>query len=185
MKKIASAIIIILFIITKIEAQEVITQHFMQYNPYSTTENPANFTPLKGYFGFPGLSNFDLAITNTGFKYNKLFKTDSQGFPTTVTANKFVNSLTKYGNWLNMNLNEEILGFGFRAKRLFFSFSYRMRVDEYFRYSKDLFALPINGNMSYTGEDNPADIDLNLNFTAYQEFSLGIQAEITKRVSIE
>lgn len=184
MKKIASAIIIILFIITKIEAQEVITQHFMQYNPYSTTENPANFTPLKGYFGFPGLSNFDLAITNTGFKYNKLFKTDSQGYPTTVTANKFVNSLSKYGNWLNMNLNEEILGFGFRAKRLFFSFSYRIRVDEYFRYSKDLFALPVNGNMSYTGADNPADIDLNLNFTAYQEFSLGIQAEITKRVSI-
>jgi hypothetical protein len=184
MKKITLLIIISLFCIAQLEAQEGITQHFMQYNPYSNIENPANFTPINGYFSFPGLSNFNLSLTNTGFKYNKLFKTDSIGRPTTVTADKFVNSLSKYGNWLNLNLDEEILGFGFRVKRLFFSFSYRVKMDEYFRYSKDLFALPLNGNMSYTGENNPADIDLNLSMTAYQEFSLGVQAEITKRLSI-
>lgn len=187
MKKIYSVLFCFISIFSGLQntnAQKGITAHFMQYNPYSNYENPALFTPLKGYVSFPFFSNMNISLINTGLRYNKLFQTDSENRPTTVTANTFVNSLSKYGNWLNLSLDEEILGFGFRAKRLFFSFSYRIKMDEYFRYSKDLFALPIMGNMNYVGNDNPADIDLNFSLRAYQEFSFGVQAEITKRLYI-
>lgn len=163
-------------------AQEGNTQNYMRFNPYSNSSNPAHFTPYNGYFGFPALSNFNLSLTNTAFRYRKLFATDSRGYPVTLTADKFVNSLKKNGNWLNIHLNEEILGFGFRIDRLFFSVSFKTKIDGYLRFSKDLFAFPIKGNMLYLGENNPADISIDASVNAYQELSLGIQAEVTPRL---
>jgi hypothetical protein len=152
----------------------------MMGNPYYSSINPAAFTPYKGYFSIPCIGNLNVEFTNTAFRYHKLFKTDKEGYPTAITINQFVESLHQKQNWLNLSVNEEILGFGFRIKFLFFAFSYRMKMDGYFQFSKDLFGLPILGNMNYV--ENPADIDLNLNANVYQEFSLSVQAQIGKRL---
>ncbi len=120
MKKIYITLFIILFTAI-LNAQTDITTHFMRSNPYSNSENPASYLPIKGYVGIPGIGNLNINFFNTAFHYNSLFKTDLDGYPITVTLDKFVDKLHKTENWLNFSLNEEILGFGFRSKNLFFS----------------------------------------------------------------
>ncbi|MEG2071198.1 MAG: DUF5723 family protein, partial [Bacteroidales bacterium] len=113
-----------------------------------------------------------------------MFSRNKDGYPTTMTADKLVSKLSKNGNWLSSSVNEEILGFGFRVNRSFFTFSYRLRMDEYFRFSKDVLALPILGNMNYLGEDHPANLNVRMNMNAYQEISVGAQIEVNKRLYI-
>ena len=167
-----------------LNAQTDVTTHFMRSNPYSNYENPASYLPFKGYVGFPCVGNLNVNLSNTAFHYNNILKRDSEGYPVSVTLDKFIDKLHKTENWLNLSLNEEILGFGFRTKGLFFSFSYRVKIEEYFKFSKAIFELPIKGNMNFLGEDNPANLNANLSLNAYQEFSLGVQAEIGKRIYI-
>jgi len=183
MKKIYTTIIIS-FITLCSFGQIGTPQNFMKSNPYFNTDNPAHFTPYNGYFGLPGLSNLNLSFTNTAFTYKNIFVTDTEGYPTSISLNKFVDKLRQNNNRLNFNLSEEILGFGFRTNNLFFSFAYRVKADMFFSFSKDLFAFPLKGNMNYLGEDNKADINLKANANAYQEISLGVQMEVTKRLSI-
>ena len=183
MKQIYTAFFVMLFTIS-LNAQTDITTYFMRSNPYSNHENPASHIPFKGYFGIPAIGNLNINFTNTAFHYNNMFRRNAEGFPEEFTVDKFVNKLHKTENWLNLSLNEEILGFGFRAKFLFFSFSCRTKVEQYLKFSKGIFELPLKGNMNFLGENNPANMDLNISLNAYQEISLGVQAEIGKRLYI-
>lgn len=165
-------------------AQHVMTQNFMRYNPYFNSDNPAHHTPYNGYFGMPALSNLNLSVTNTSFHYKNIFKQDSEGYPVSINADRFINSLSKNNNWLNVSLNEEILGFGFRAGKAFITFSTRTRIDQYFKFSKDLITLPLKGNMAFTGDNNYANPSLNVTLDAYQEFGVGVQVAITDKLYI-
>ncbi|MDL2309097.1 DUF5723 family protein [Bacteroidales bacterium OttesenSCG-928-B11] len=165
-------------------AQNVMTQNFMRYNPYFNSDNPAHHTPYKGYIGMPAVSNLNLSFSNTSLHYDKLLRTDSEGYPVSIDADKFIKKLSKQNNWLNLSLNEEILGFGFRAKSAFITFSTRTRMNQYFKFSEDLFAFPLKGNMAFTGDDNYANPSANITLDAYQEFALGVQVAITDKLYI-
>lgn len=183
MKKI---ILLITFIATaaSLTAQDGITLHFMRLNPYSAYSSPSAHLQYRGYIGIPAISNINVALTNTSIHYKTLFGTNSAGTVTTLKLNDFVDQLAPNGNVLSTNLAMNIIDFGFRTKYVRFAFSYRIRMDEFFGYNKDLFALPIHGNMSYLGESNPAKPELQLNLTLYQEIALGMQAEIQDRFYI-
>lgn len=164
-------------------AQDGITLHFMRLNPYSQYSNPSAFLPYKGHIGIPAISNINVAVTNNSIHYKSLFG-ENNGTINTLKLNTFANQLSKNGNMLNTNVGLNIIDFGFRVKKLYFSFSYRIRVDEYFNFNRDLFVMPIHGNMYYANQGIPAKPKLSLNLNAYQEISLGIQAEITDRIYI-
>lgn len=165
-------------------AQDGTTLHFMRLNPYSNFSNPSSFLQYKGYVGVPGISNINIAATNTGFHYNTLFGTNSEGPVTTIKLNDFVDKLSTKGNYLNTNLALNIIDFGFRTKHLMVSFSYRIRVDEFFSYNKDLFALPVHGNLKFVGEENAAKPNFSFSLNAYQEFGIGFQAQVSPHVYI-
>ena len=165
-------------------AQDGITLHFMRLNPYSQYSNPSAFLPYKGHVGIPGVSNVNVSIFNNSIHYNTLFGCNSEGTINTLKLNTFADQLSNNGNMLNTNVGLNIIDFGFRVKKLYFSFSCRTRVDEYFTFNKDLFALPIHGNMYYANQGKSATPALNLSLNAYQEISLGIQAEVTDRIYI-
>ncbi|MDR3047019.1 MAG: DUF5723 family protein [Bacteroidales bacterium] len=167
-----------------LSAQSGLTTHFLGRNPYANIENPALNLDMKGYFGFPAFSNFNLTLTNTAFHYKNLFDLDKEGYPTLVKPNKFVDKLSQNNNWLNFSLNEEILGFGFRTNFLFFSLSYRLKLETFTNFSKDIFGFFVYGNMHYSGADNPARMKANLSLNLYQEVSLNVQATIGKRLFI-
>lgn len=182
MKRILLSILVLCSL--NIFAQDGTTLHFMRLNPYSNFSNPSSFLQYKGYVGVPAISNINVAATNTGFHYNTLFGTNSEGTITTIKLNDFVKKLSKKGNYLNSNIALNIIDFGFRTKHLMVSFSYRLRFDEYFSYSQDLFALPTYGNMHFVGENNAAKPSFNLCINTYQEFAIGFQTEITPHVYI-
>lgn len=181
-KLILFASIIIAF--TSLSAQDGITLHFMRLNPYSTYTSPSAHLQYKGYIGIPGISNINVGFINTGLKYNSIFETNANGEITTINLKNVANNLSPKNNILGTNISLNIIDFGFKTEPIRFSFSYRIRFDGYAFYSKDLFALPAFGNMSYVGSNNPAKLDFQLNMTSYQEFALGMQFEINDRFYI-
>ena len=177
MKKIFFLIFVSITVLS-LNAQDGITLHFMRLNPYAAYTNPSMHLQYNGYVGFPGISNINASFTNTSARYKTLFGADVNGAITTIRLNDFANQLSNKKNMLNSNISLNIIDFGFRTKPIFFSFSYRIRIDEYASYNKDLFNLPIHGNMMYVGENNPARPDLKVNLNVYQEFALGMQVDL-------
>jgi hypothetical protein len=165
-----------------LNAQDGITLHFMRLNPYSAYTNPSVHLQYTGYIGIPGISNVNASFTNTSARYKTLFGSDENGTITTIKLNTFAGQLSGKGNMLNSNVSLNIIDFGFQTKPIRFSFSYRIRMDEYCSYNKDLMNLPIHGNMMYLGEYNPAKPDLRVNLNAYQEIALGMQFEVNSRL---
>lgn len=158
-------------------AQDGITLHFMRLNPYSDYYNPSMHLQYNGYVGIPGISHVNAALTNTSARYKNIYVSNNNG-NININLNNFVSKLSNKKNMLNTNVAVNIIDFGFRTKPIRFSFSYRIRMDEYCSYNKDLIALPVHGNMSYLGPKNPARPELRLSMNAYQEFALGMQVDI-------
>jgi len=153
---------------------------FMRISPFQHFDNPSCSTIYDGYFSLPtGQIHFDASFGP--LRYNNLFETDANGYPVTVTANKFVNQLSK-NNFLGVNTSVELWGFGFRAGEKFFvTVDHRLRLNADIRYSKDLFGLPVLGNMAYV--DHPADINLSANINAYHELGVSFRHEVNEEWS--
>jgi len=191
MKKYIFLLLTGLFPVINAFPQTVGVTGFMRLNPFSTQNNPAYFLPYKGYVAIPGISDISFALYNTNFRYKFLFTTDRFGNPKTITPLKFVNSLHPKKNWLNTELNLELFGFGFRVEKYFFTFDYRLKMEEQFRYSKDLFGLLLQGNLAQANNGDylytkktPAVLELSPNLNIYQEMAFGFQGQILDRLYI-
>jgi hypothetical protein len=165
------------------QAQVSAPTGFMHYNPYFSDDNPARFTHANGYVGVPGISNLQINLLNSLFKLNHLLHYDSEGYPTTIDLDRWVNNLQPNNNWLKFNLNEQLLGFGFRQEMLFFTVGLNLKADAGLQTNKDFFGFFVKGNMNYLGEDE-ANLKATLNANVYAELSLGVQAEVNKRLYI-
>lgn len=183
-KNILFLLLLIILLHFQGNAQYGSTLQFMRLNPYINYSNPAIAIPFNGYLAFPAVSNIEISVYNSSIHYNDLFELDETGAPQTITLDKFIGKLNENANWLNSDLNLEVLGFGFRTKKAFISFGYRLRMSENLSFTKDLIAILPQGNLNYFGEDNPANLDLSLNLNAYQEIALGIQSDINEHWSI-
>ncbi len=177
MKKVTLSLILLLSSLFMM-AQNTEIIRFSRLNPLSNFYNPAAYQPVNGYVSFPFLSNFNFSFQNSGFKYDNLFKLGSDGTPSAITANNFVESLSDKNNILAFNVNEELIGFGFRVKNLFFTYSQRFRYEFNYHYSQDLFGFLALGNLNYLGSHNPANISMKFSTSAYSETSVGVHFKL-------
>lgn len=178
MKKI-SFISLVLFVL-QIESafsQGVDILHFMRLNPFSTYSDPTAGTLYKGYVAIPAISYFGLDLYNDALRYKDVFLVDDEGYPISIDGNRIADRL-RNRNQLAFEVNTELLGVGFKIKNFFFTFDWRMRANMDLSYSKDVLAFPLNGNLHYLGDDNPADMNLQLGLNAYQEISFSIRQTI-------
>lgn len=185
-KKCATLLLAMLMAMLTVSAQETPLTHFMYLNPHQLRTDPSAEVQLlyNGYVAVPAIGNIGIGLYNSSIRYKNLFETDDEGYPISLTANKFANSLKQKNNFLHLDLDEELLGFGFRfAKKFFFTFDYRLRGNANISFSKDLIGFPLMGNLHYLGEDNPAKLALGIHATLYQEMSLGIQHQLTSKIS--
>ena len=154
--------------------------HFMRTSPFRNFDTPSCETIYNGYVSLPG-GQVHVGGNLGSIRYNNLFATDNEGYPTTLTATRFANSLSK-NNYVGAISSMELLGFGFRVKKKFFiTMDYRLRFNADIRYSKALFGLPVYGNMAYV--DDPADMNISANVSAYQEIGISVRHKINDRMS--
>jgi hypothetical protein len=162
-----------------VSAQNLDVFHFMETNPFRHFDTPSSECIYDGYIALPS-SNISVCANLGSIRYNKLFETDAEGYPVTLTAPRFVNSLAK-NNYLGVNTNVEMIGFGFRVGDMYFNLDYRLRLNTDIRYSKALFGLPVYGNLAYT--EKPADMNFSANMNLYQELGLSFRYKINDEMA--
>ncbi len=145
---------------------------FLRSVPQSFATNPASEVPCRYWIGIPGLSSAGLSIDNTGFRYKDVFyRTPDDSLHFDVT--NFLNTLEK-NNYINVNLNEEILGFGFNIKAYYFDVRLTDRFSNSIGYSKDLMSFLFRLNGQFIGQTAEFS-GTGLNMTMYHELSLGVR----------
>lgn len=149
--------------------------------PQSTYLNPSSSPDFKWYIGSPGLSAFQFNVSNNLFSLRNVFKVDSYD-SVTVDFNQFVDNLRKR-NYLEMQLQEEVLAFGFKAKKNYFTFSLTEKAHVLFNYPKDLLAFFVKGNGHEDNVGKTANFsNLGLDMLYYHELALGYSRELADNV---
>ncbi len=179
MRKLLVQIIIAVLFCSVSVGQNLDICHFMRTSPFRHFDTPSCSSIYNGYVSLPG-GMVHVGVNLGSIRYNNLFETDKEGYPVTLTATRFVNSLAK-NNYFGVNSSIELWGFGFRVKNFYFTMDHRFRVNGDIRYSKDLFGLPVYGNMEYVTK--PADMNISANVNAYQELGIGIRHEINDKMA--
>lgn len=180
-KKIFAGILVLFT--TSLVAQNDLTIHFFNQVPQSNAANPSNMPDFNWYIGVPALSSVFVDVKNSGFTYNQAieFKTDTTF---TIKIDDILDRL-KPKNFIGLKYQQEILGFGFRAKEQFFTFSYSERMQMRFTYPKDFIGWIWKGNAhdSYLGKEARFEY-LGLDAMQFSEFAIGYAKKIDDNLTI-
>ncbi|MFH0866669.1 MAG: DUF5723 family protein [Bacteroidota bacterium] len=156
------------------------TIHLLPIIPQSSYTNPAFRPKAKFYIGFPALSSVYAGVAHNGFAYRDMIKINhANNDSLDITMDNVLNKLAK-NNYLSFNVNEELLAFGFKAKKSYFSFSLTEKASFRFGYPRDLISLGCEGNGQFIG----STLDLSgtgINFSYYHEFALGYMHDVRIR----
>ncbi|MCX6272897.1 MAG: DUF5723 family protein [Bacteroidetes bacterium] len=162
-------------------SQETINLAFLRSVPQSNKINPASEIPYDWWMGIPALSSFHVGFNNSGFRYKDvLYKTADDSLRVNVEG--FLNSLDKI-NDLSVEMQTEILGFGFHANEYYFELRMSERFSSSFVYSKDLmsFLLKLNGQFI----DKKASFSgTGLNASYFHEISMGVSRDYDERLTV-
>lgn len=161
------------------------TIHLLPVIPQASYTNPAFKPKAKFYIGFPALSSIYLGVAHSGFAYRDMIKRNpANNDSLDLTLDNVIKKLAK-NNYLSLNANEELLAFGFRAKKSYFSFSVTEKASFRFGYPRDLISLGWKGNGQFVdtlGESRTLDLSgIGLNFLMYHEFALGYMRDVRIR----
>jgi len=153
-------------------SQKNLIVHLIPVIPQSNYVNPAFKPEPKIYVGFPCLSSIYFKYANNGFKYKELYTALSDTLKMTELIDNMNNT-----NYLSLAFKEEILTFGFKVKKNFFSFNITENMDFRFDFPKDLLSFAWKGNGHFVGRT--ADFSgIGLDVTSYTEYALGYTRDI-------
>ena len=135
--------------------QQNFTLYNMEMVPQRMYMNPALVHANKFYIGLPVLSSTYINVSNSGFKYSDLVK--HNGDSLYVDFDNMLGKLSD-NNYLSTAINIDLLSFGFRVKKNYFSFNATEKINFRFRYPKNFMEFVWKGNGALLGEK------LNFNF---------------------
>ena len=176
------SIAILSFVSAMAVAQNVSPVDFMDTNPYQLRNNPSAVMPYDSHVSV-AIGNICGDFRNLDFRMKNLFGYDASGRPSVIDLKQFANSLHPE-NSMDFNFDMEVLGIGRKSRHGYVTYSHRVRFQSASNYSDDLFQLAASGNAAFVGENNPADMKLDMNLLAFQEFALGYQICPTDRLSV-
>ncbi|NTW33721.1 MAG: hypothetical protein HGB12_14055, partial [Bacteroidetes bacterium] len=180
-KLISALFILVLFYAGNAFSQEDLTIHLMPVIPQSNYTNPAFMPSAKIHVGFPVMSSYYFGLSHSGFTYKDIVKrlpNDSLE----ITMDNMIDKLGKK-NYLSANIMEELLSFGFKVKKNYFSFSLTEKVSFRFSYPRDLLSLVWKGNGQFVG--NTADFSgIGINVIHYREYAVGYAREFTPKINV-
>lgn len=169
-------LIVIILATTRLFAQYPTTQLLLNDVPQSKYYNAGSFPEYSGHFGFPGLSNISVLASSSGFAMKDVFENKN-----TLDLSGLVDGLSD-NNFLNTGLGIELLSFGFKVKKNYFSLNITPIVDVNFGYNKDLLGFIINGNADFIGKTISFD-GTEFDISVYNEIGLGYTREFNDKLS--
>jgi hypothetical protein len=154
-----------------LNAQQELGLNFSRQIWQANYTNPAYV--VEGSKGHLALPSFYFGEYNNIKKFN-------------LNNNQF-STATLYGsaasfNVLSLGLNSDLVDFGFRVKRAYFSYKFSVKSDYYIGLPKDLFGLAAFGNARYIGKE--VQIGPDLDFSAYAESSIGTAYDINDDLTV-
>lgn len=175
MKQLYKHIILSIAILTSISAncQESLTLYNMPAVPQAMQENPGIMPMQKGHLSLPLMSSNYFGFSNSGFTYADLIKRRSDD-SLVFTVDNMLSKLST-NNYFTTSIRTNILSFGFRVKKNYFSFNIIAKNDNYINYPKDFATLLLKGNSAFLG--TTANFNLKQESTAYIEYSAGFVHE--------
>jgi hypothetical protein len=182
MKKILFIILTAIFAFGA-QAQTLRTTYFMDNYANRHQRNPA-LSPSTGYVNFPALGNFYFGLeTNmklSDYLYPVGPKNDRQlgtFMHPDISSKQFLKKIGKRGETLGLDVNWNILGFGFYTKENnFWSADLNVKIHGGMNIPKDFFAFFKEMDLSDGHEYNWKD--LNVAARAYAEFAFGHARDI-------
>jgi hypothetical protein len=159
------------FFTLSLNAQQELGLNFSRQIWQANYTNPAYV--VEGSKGHLALPSFYFGEYNSIKKFN--------------INNNQISTATLYGsaasfNVLSLGLSSDLLDFGFRVKRAYFSCKFSVKSDYYLGIPKDLFGLAAFGNARYIGKEVQFGPDLD--FSAYAESSIGTAYDINDDLTV-
>jgi len=180
-----SFVLLLIFLNGTIDAQQDLTSYYLNSLPQTSYNNPAFSPDSRLYIGVPGLSSLYFGMSNNLFDAKNVIQKRSDD-SISINTNNFINNLHKF-NYLNLNFQEDILAFGFRLKKNYFTFCYSVKGFAQINYAKDIPRLLVNGNYDPTlmaSEGKTFDFsNTGANAMVYQEFAVGMNRKVTSKLT--
>lgn len=168
------------------QAQYLRTSYFMEGASTRIQMNPG-LQPTRGYLNLPLIGNFNIAANTNSLGINDIIDITKDG-------NDFLHNNTLYNslqqdNRVNMNLNANILSFGWFRGKNFWSFNAGLRMDVGAQINKDMFRMMRNMNgfdiESVAGQQEKYKMgNQSINMNAYAEIGLGLSRRITEKLTV-
>ena len=182
MKKIILSLTILITLFTNYNgfAQQDFTLYNMEAIPQRMYSNPALIpTQSRVNIGLPIMSSHYLNFSNSGFKYSDLIKHSGDSL-----AVDYENMLSKLSanNYFSSAFQPDLLSFGFKIKKNYFSFNATEKINFQVRYPKNFMELIWKGNGGLLGQE--VNLNFGANFIHYREYALGFAREINDKLTI-
>lgn len=184
-KKIMCIAIILTSAIT-IHAQYLRSSYFMESTSARIQMNPG-LQPTRGYINLPFLGNFNVTANSNSLGINDIIDItkDNNDF---LNNNTLYNSL-KQDNRFNLNLNTNLISFGWIKGKNFWSITSGLRMDVGAQINKDMFTMMRNMN-GFSIEDVAGQTasykmgNQSINMNIYAEIGVGLSRRLTEKLSV-
>lgn len=168
------------------QAQYLRSSYFMEGTSARLQLNPG-LQPAKGYFNMPIIGSINMSASSNVLGTSDIIDILNSG--SDLYSNDKLFDRLKTDNRLNVNLNTDILSFGWYRGKGFWSFNVGLRADFGAALSKDMFSMmrTMNGfsleNIAGTNQ-NYSLSNQTLNMKAYAEVGLGYSRRITEKLTV-
>ncbi len=168
LKRIFTLQIIALGFVLSVNAQHNLTMYNMHTLPQRIQVNPASVPDSRFFISMPGFASIHMLYNNDGFKLKNLVSVDDSN-RLVVHPLSFYNALKK-DNRLGMDVSYDILNFGFKMRKSYFTVCLGEKIKSQFSFPKDFMGLFIIGN---GGQNLGKDMNFNFGFDmmAYNDLS--------------
>jgi hypothetical protein len=154
----------------------------LQLMPQAHAYNPA-FSPENKFHFSLGTGMHSLGFSNSGFTLNDILVERAQDDSLVLSPSNAISKMAKL-NHLGFNVQNELLSFGMKLRKTYFSVGLYNRLSVQFAYPKDFFSLLVEGNGgSLLGQR--ADMDgLGIYANSYVELAFGANREFGDKLKL-
>lgn len=169
-----------------LQAQYLRSSYFMEGTSARLQLNPG-LQPTKGYFNIPVLGSFNMSASSNVLGMSDII--DLVGSGSELYSNGQLFDRLKDDNRFNINLNTDILSFGWYSGKGFWSVNAGLRADFGVALAKDMFSMmrTMNGfsleDIAGTSQSYNMS-NQTLNMKMYAEVGLGYSRRITEKLTV-